>query len=104
MMILFKALLPLFLCLSLMCCGSGDDGGGGKGGTDIEKFDPAAVAKPNPAKVWAHYMPWFETPATNNGKWGMHWTMNTRDPDKTDANGKREIAAHYYPLRSLCIG
>jgi len=99
MKILLKILLPLFLCLPLMSCGSDDDGGGGgNGGTSIEKFDPVAVTKSNSAKVWAHYMPWFETPATNNGKWGMHWTMSTRDPNKTDASGRREIAAHYYPL------
>ncbi len=59
---------------------------------------PVDVEKTNPMKVYVHYMPWFETPTTSdNGAWGIHWTMNTANPDNIDANGKREIAAHYYP-------
>jgi len=50
--------------------------------------------------VFVHYMPWFETPATNQGRWGIHWTMANRDPDTIVdvATGRREIAAHAYPL------
>ena len=55
------------------------------------------VEKTNPLKVYMHYMPWFETPETV-GDWGWHWTMNSKNPDKMDATGKREIASHYYPL------
>jgi hypothetical protein len=46
-----------------------------------------------------HYMPWFDTPE-HNGYWGWHWTMNNRNPDNIidPQTGKREIAAHYYPL------
>ena len=56
-----------------------------------------AVEKTNSMKVYMHYMPWFETPETI-GRWGWHWTMNTKNPDKIDGNGQREIASHYYPL------
>ncbi len=59
---------------------------------------PQEVTKSNQMKVYAHYMPWFETPSTNNGKWGQHWTMANCNPDRKDATGKSEIASHYYPL------
>lgn len=54
------------------------------------------VVKTNPTKVYAHYMPWFES-AEIHGAWGQHWTMTNRNPDIFDENGKREIATHYYP-------
>ena len=53
------------------------------------------VVKTNPARLYAHYMPWFEA---EDGDWGIHWTMATRDPEVVDAGDKRQIAAHYYPL------
>ncbi|WP_207432263.1 T9SS type A sorting domain-containing protein [Sabulibacter ruber] len=56
-----------------------------------------AVTKTNDMKVYMHYMPWFETPASI-GRWGWHWTMNNKNPNIVDANGKRQIAAHFYPL------
>ena len=55
------------------------------------------VEKTNEMKVYMHYMPWFETPETV-GRWGWHWTMNNKNPHNVDAQGKREIASHYYPL------
>src|SRR5829696_10353668 len=56
------------------------------------------VAKTNPQKVYMHYMPWFETPATLGGSnWGYHWKFNNRNPNVVDASGKRQIASHYYP-------
>ena len=59
----------------------------------------ATVPKSNPMKVYAHYMPWFQTPLTlGPNHWGWHWTMNTRNPNIIDPNGQREIASHYYPL------
>lgn len=64
----------------------------------MEVLSPKDVTKSNPMKVYVHYMPWFETPETNNGTWGQHWTMATCNPDIQDANGKRQIASHYYPL------
>jgi len=52
-------------------------------------------------KVYMHYMPWFQTPAslggTSGSDWGWHWKMNTQNPNVVDASGKRQIAAHYYP-------
>lgn len=96
-------LLAIFL-LAGTACGSGNDnpGGGGSGGGGKElpgALDPVNVVKTNPMKLYAHYMPWFETPETSaDKKWGQHWTMATRNPDLKDANGQRQIASHYYPL------
>jgi hypothetical protein len=60
--------------------------------------EPADVAKTNPLKVFMHYMPWFESPATLGGtNWGYHWKLNNRNPNIIDATGKRQIASHYYP-------
>jgi Glycosyl hydrolase family 99 len=60
------------------------------------------VAKTNSTKVYMHYMPWFQTPAslggTGGGNWGFHWKMNTQNPNIIDASGKRQIASHYYPM------
>ncbi len=64
----------------------------------VEEFSPVAVSKTNPMKLYAHYMPWFETKETNNGTWGQHWTMANRNPDNIGSDGKREIASFYYPL------
>lgn len=64
----------------------------------VETFDPVSPAKSNAMKLYVHYMPWYETPETNNKAWGQHWTMANRNPDNMDAKGKREIASHYYPL------
>jgi len=54
---------------------------------------PKAVSQ----QVYAHVMPWFETRETNNGAWGIHWTMANQNPDNVDGSGKRQIATHYYP-------
>jgi hypothetical protein len=59
---------------------------------------PKSVTKTVSKKIFAHMMPWFETPQTNGGSWGIHWKMNTRNPDIIDANGQREIASNYYPV------
>lgn len=60
---------------------------------------PVAIQKTNNTKIYMHYMPWFETKASSgNNQWGYHWTMANKNPDNVDANGKREIASHYYPL------
>ena len=65
---------------------------------DVEKA-PASepVTKTNPMKVYMHYMPWFQSKDVS-GYWGSHWRMGVKNPDNTDADGKREIASHYYPL------
>lgn len=64
----------------------------------VEVFEPASPQKSNSMNLYVHYMPWFETPETNGGAWGQHWTMADKNPNNMDENGKREIAAHYYPL------
>jgi Glycosyl hydrolase family 99 len=60
------------------------------------------VAKTNPTKVYMHYMPWFQTPASQGGtdgnSWGIHWTMANQNPNTVDPSGKRQIASHYYPM------
>lgn len=68
------------------------------GGFKLVKYDAVPVVKTNTCKTYAHYMPWFETPETNGGNWGMHWTMSTQNPNTVDANGQRQIASHYYPI------
>lgn len=60
---------------------------------DITGMD---VPKDNPKKVYAHYMPWFQS-KDYDGWWGHHWTMANKNPDNIDANGKREIASFFYP-------
>lgn len=97
-----KIVWNVFLLLTLFigsCSSENDntdtDDGGDNG--KLEKLDPVAVNKTNDMKVYVHYMPWFETPATtDNGQWGWHWTMNNCNPEIIQ-DGKREIAAHYYP-------
>lgn len=46
---------------------------------------------------FAHYLPWYETPAVS-GRWGWHWTMNHFHPDEKDPHGRRSIASRQYPL------
>lgn len=65
----------------------------------VKEYPPVAVTKSNATKLYVHYMPWFEDKASGGtGKWGMHWTMSTKNPDITDATGKRQIASYFYPL------
>ena len=61
---------------------------------NIEGMD---VFKENPKKIYAHYMPWFQS-REFDGYWGQHWTMTNNDPDLIDLQGNRDIASHYYPL------
>ncbi len=57
------------------------------------------VTKTNKQKVYVHYMPWFENPATSgSGKWGQHWTMANENPDIIQSNGRRQIASYFYPM------
>ncbi|HTM47020.1 MAG TPA: hypothetical protein VL137_18815, partial [Polyangiaceae bacterium] len=62
------------------------------GGTPgIDGSTPNGVlTKTATTKIYAHLMPWFETPESN-GAWGIHWKMANQNPDVTDANGKRQI-------------
>jgi len=57
------------------------------------------VVKTNSQKVYVHYMPWFETPATSGtGQWGQHWTMANENPNIILSNGRRQIASWFYPM------
>ncbi|MFQ5601986.1 MAG: DUF5010 domain-containing protein [bacterium] len=49
------------------------------------------------SKIMVHYMPWFESKPFS-GDWGYHWTLGSKNPEKIDEKGKREIASHFYPL------
>ena len=60
-------------------------------------YDPVPVSKSNCIRIYAHYMPWYESKEIN-GQWGIHWTMANRNPDIVDNNGNRQIASYYYPL------
>ena len=58
-----------------------------------------SVVKTNNQKVYVHYMPWFETPATSGtNQWGQHWTMANENPNVILANGRRQIASWFYPM------
>src|SRR4051794_10159154 len=48
-------------------------------------------------RLLVHYMPWFESKPVS-GHWGWHWTMGRFDPERSDREGRREIASHSYPL------
>jgi len=58
---------------------------------------PQPVSKTNPARVFMHFMPWFQSREIS-GFWGYHWRMNNQNPEITDQAGRRQIASHYYPL------
>ena len=81
--------------LVLLALVAGCDAAGAK--DDGEASGPKPVAKTNAMRIYMHYMPWFESKEVS-GYWGSHWRMNTRNPDQVDADGKRAIASHYYPL------
>ena len=92
----------IILSVSLIGCDSNSDNSPTEDDQlpfKVEVLDAVAVTKTNNTKVFMHYMPWFETKeSSSNNQWGYHWTMNNKNPDNIDANGKREIASHYYPL------
>ncbi|MFM8449108.1 MAG: glycoside hydrolase family 71/99-like protein [Haliscomenobacter sp.] len=71
---------------------------------EVVSYPAAQVVRTYKTPVYLHYMPWFESPEyaeypeRDKGNWGAHWTMANRNPQIQDAAGKRQIAAHYYPL------
>ncbi|MDF3070038.1 MAG: hypothetical protein K0R38_5639 [Polyangiaceae bacterium] len=72
--------------------GSAPQGAGNNG-------DVPRVTKTQSKKIYAHVMPWFETPqSSGTGQWGIHWTMANKDPDQQDGADRRQVASHYYPL------
>jgi hypothetical protein len=90
-----KCIVPLFVIVTLLLNCS-DKATETKTVFTITPYQPVPVTKSNTTKVYAHYMPWFESMEIN-GKWGVHWTMATRDPENI-IDGKREIASYFYPL------
>lgn len=94
-------------CLILVClsvasavgCGRGTDRNTARPsivGVPVSAAAPARTQLPARPLILVHYMPWFEADAAQ-GRWGWHWTMNTRDPSSV-SGGIREIASHYNPL------
>ncbi len=58
---------------------------------------PMQVPKQNSKPIFVHYMPWFQN-RDYDGFWGQHWTMSNCDPESVLPDGRRQIAAYYYPL------
>jgi len=98
MKLYFNILLSICIIILCLCwsCKGGDNSSPPENFT-VTPFDPLPVSKSNSQKLYVHYMPWFETPETNNGNWGWHWTMNNKNPEQITDN-RREIASWYYPL------
>ena len=63
---------------------------------NVIELEPVSVNKILKTPVYAHYMPWFQTPELS-GYWGNHWTMANKNPEEF-INGQRSVASHYYPL------
>jgi hypothetical protein len=104
---MYKYLFVTFLNLLLFSCKKDNTGGGGSTTTVTQKttdttvtvMAPKQVTKTNAQKIYVHYMPWFETPATSGtGNWGQHWTMANENPNVILANGRRQIASWFYPM------
>ncbi|MEO6670146.1 MAG: glycoside hydrolase family 71/99-like protein [Ferruginibacter sp.] len=93
---MIKKLIGLILILCSLSCGKKSSGNTAEDGVTV--YAPVAVQKTVNKKVFVHIMPWFETPASNNGVWGLHWRMNNKNPNLILPNGQRDIASHYYPL------
>lgn len=71
----------------------------------VSEYAPVSVTKTNKTLLFAHYMPWFESPEYAQygnsafGNWGAHWTMGNRNPTIVDqVTGQRQIASYFYPL------
>lgn len=90
--------LLCLMMIALLSCKKSSVSGTPPTDPDVTVFAPKPVTKTVSKKIFAHLMPWFETPKTNGGSWGIHWRMNTRNPDIIDANGQRQIASLFYPL------
>lgn len=92
-----KAMLCLLL-VALLSCKKTSVSGTPPADADLTVFAPKPVAKTVAKKVFVHLMPWFENKASNGGSWGIHWRMNTRNPDIINADGQRQIASLFNPL------
>lgn len=94
-----KYIVYAMICLALAAASvrCGDSDSESAGGSSDDSYAIAPVEKRSDMRIFVHYMPWFETKAYS-GAWGMHWTMATCNPEITDADGRRQIASHFYPL------
>ncbi|MGK4567749.1 glycoside hydrolase family 71/99-like protein [Flavobacterium sp. 3HN19-14] len=91
-------LSALFLSLAMSGCSKDSDAPVEEETNEPVILAAVPVTKTNNTKIYVHYMPWFETKESSaDHQWGYHWKMNNKNPDNVDANGKREIASHYYP-------
>jgi hypothetical protein len=104
---MYKYFFAAFISLVIFSCKKDNAGGGGTTtivppkttDTTITAIGPKPVVKTNGQKIYVHYMPWFETPATSGtGNWGQHWTMANENPNIILANGRRQIASWFYPM------
>jgi hypothetical protein len=97
----YKLLIILLACFAAIGCKKSESTPPVNSGTDTTAIvkSPQPVSKSNSQKVYVHYMPWFETPATSGtGNWGLHWTMANENPNVILPNGRREIASWFYPM------
>lgn len=60
-------------------------------------FTFSSAISTNKPKIMVHYMPWYVSKPVS-GHWGQHWTMGHFDPERSNKDGNREIASHYYPI------
>ena len=68
-----------------------------KNESDTGFTSAAKVQKRDDMRIFVHYMPWFQS-KEYSGEWGMHWKMDRCNPDNINAEGRREIASHFYPM------
>jgi len=103
---MYKLISVVVICLSCLGCSKSSSSPNNtkvvtKSDTTtltVDSVGPQPVVKTNTQKVYVHYLPWFETPATSpDGKWGQHWTMANENPDII-TNGKRQIASYFHPM------
>jgi hypothetical protein len=64
----------------------------------VVPYAAVPVSKQVTKRVFAHILPWFESPSTNSGFWGQHWTgENKAGTGILDNPNNGQIASHYYP-------
>lgn len=98
-----KDAIVIFLLLIFISCSEKIGSNIDKEESNVTVYEPVNVTKKYSVPVYAHYMPWFESPEfaeypnAQKGNWGYHWTMATKNPEII-VNGRREIASYFYPL------
>jgi hypothetical protein len=94
----------VFLAFSVFCIFMINQGCSKSSGNNFNgnlvAYPSVAVTKQTSKKIFAHILPWFETPASNGGYWGEHWTMTNQNPNNFTNAGdtQRNIASNYYPM------